>query len=230
MPDFVIVDEAHRLRSPHTRRYALIADLARRSQILLVTATPVHNRRDDLAAQLALFLGRVAWQLSDEELTECVVRDSGSSLGARPRLDGPHRVTLERRRRLPGAAAGAARPDSSARRIRRRRAAHLWTSASMGVESRGARRGTAPSARPWRRAHRRARIGTSAHARRACRVDARRRCAAARVSRNRSRLKRRPMATRTRCSSRSTVTMPRSRRCFALSERRRIPTTRGPRH
>jgi hypothetical protein len=95
VPDFVIVDEAHRLRSPHTRRYALIADLARRSQILLVTATPVHNRRDDLAAQLALFLGRVAWQLSDEELTECVVRDSGSALGARPRLDGPHRVALE---------------------------------------------------------------------------------------------------------------------------------------
>lgn len=95
VPAFVIVDEAHRLRSPNTRRYALIAQLARRSQILLVTATPVQNRRDDLAAQLALFLGRAAWQLSDESLTEYVVRDSGSLLAARPRLDGPHRVTLD---------------------------------------------------------------------------------------------------------------------------------------
>jgi Helicase conserved C-terminal domain/ATPase family associated with various cellular activities (AAA) len=95
VPDLVIIDEAHRLRSPHTHRYALIADLARRAQVLLVTATPVHNRRDDLSAQLALFLGRVAWQLSDEALAEYVVRDSGSSLGARPRLDGPHRVSLD---------------------------------------------------------------------------------------------------------------------------------------
>jgi len=95
VPAFVIVDEAHRLRSPNTRRYTLIAELARQSQILLVTATPVHNRRDDLAAQLALFLGRVAWRLSDEGLTEYVVKDSGSLLGTRPRLDGPHRIALD---------------------------------------------------------------------------------------------------------------------------------------
>lgn len=92
--DVVLVDEAHRARSPGTRRYAMLAEACRNARVLLLTATPVHNARGDLVAQLALFLGRVAWEMSDEELTELVVRDSGSSLAARPRLDGPHRVRL----------------------------------------------------------------------------------------------------------------------------------------
>ena len=90
----IIVDEAHRVRSPATRRYALLADLCRSARVLLLTATPVQNMRGDLAAQLALFLGRISWEMSDEELAELVVRDSGSALAARPRLDGPHRVRL----------------------------------------------------------------------------------------------------------------------------------------
>ncbi|MGH7617833.1 MAG: SNF2-related protein, partial [Gemmatimonadaceae bacterium] len=93
-PDLVIVDEAHRVRSPSTRRYGVLADVCRTSRVLLLTATPVQNRRGDLAGQIALFLGRAAWEMSDEELSELVVRDSGSSLAARPRLDGPHRLTL----------------------------------------------------------------------------------------------------------------------------------------
>jgi hypothetical protein len=72
----------------------MLADLCRNARVLLLTATPVQNARGDLAAQLALFLGRVAWEMSDEQLAELVVRDSGSALGARPRLDGPHRVRL----------------------------------------------------------------------------------------------------------------------------------------
>jgi superfamily II DNA or RNA helicase len=94
VPEVVIVDEAHRARSPATRRYAMLAELCRNARVLLLTATPVQNVRGDLAAQLALFLGRVAWDMSDEELAELVVRDSGSTLGARPLLDGPHRVSL----------------------------------------------------------------------------------------------------------------------------------------
>jgi hypothetical protein len=90
----VIIDEAHRLRSPGTRRYAAMAELCRHAKVLLVTATPVHNRRADLAAQLALFLGRAAWQLTDEELAKHVVRDASPDVRGQPRLDGPHRVTL----------------------------------------------------------------------------------------------------------------------------------------
>jgi superfamily II DNA or RNA helicase len=92
---FVIVDEAHRLRSPSTHRYAALAELCRRSRVLLVTATPVQNRRRDLAAQLALYVGRRAWLMSDDELAEHVVRGASAELRGVPRLDGPHRVTLD---------------------------------------------------------------------------------------------------------------------------------------
>ncbi|HEX8945037.1 MAG TPA: DEAD/DEAH box helicase [Gemmatimonadaceae bacterium] len=91
---FVIVDEAHRLRSPSTRRYAAIAELCRQARVLLVTATPVQNRRCDLAAQLALYVGRRAWQMSDHELAEHVVRGASTQLRGVPRLDGPHTLTL----------------------------------------------------------------------------------------------------------------------------------------
>src|SRR5205085_1575066 len=74
----VLVDEAHRARSPAARRYGVLAELCRNARVLLITATPVQNSRSDLAAQLALFLGHMAWEMSDEDLASLVVRDSGS--------------------------------------------------------------------------------------------------------------------------------------------------------
>jgi hypothetical protein len=91
---FIIVDEAHRLRTSTTRRYSALADLCRRSKVLLVTATPVQNRRADLAAQLALYLGRIAWEMTDAELAEHVVRSAEMERSGQPALDGPHRITL----------------------------------------------------------------------------------------------------------------------------------------
>jgi superfamily II DNA or RNA helicase len=91
---FVIVDEAHRLRTPTTKRYAVLADLCRRAKVLLVTATPVQNRRADLAAQLALYLGRIAWKMTDAALAEHVVRRADTNGRGQPDVNGPHRVTL----------------------------------------------------------------------------------------------------------------------------------------
>jgi len=91
---FVIVDEAHRFRTPSTQRYAAVAELCRRSRVLLVTATPVQNRRNDIASQIALYLGRRAWQLRDEELAEHVVRGTAAETIGLPRLEGPHRLIL----------------------------------------------------------------------------------------------------------------------------------------
>ncbi len=97
-PDLVIVDESHRVRNPATRRYASLAALCARSRVLLVTATPVQNARADLAAQLALYLGRAAWSLADTEIATHVVR--GAQDGERngsldmPRLSGPHVLSL----------------------------------------------------------------------------------------------------------------------------------------
>src|SRR5213082_1162882 len=43
-----VVDEAHRFRNPDTNRYRALARLVVGAKVLLVTATPVHNRVGDL--------------------------------------------------------------------------------------------------------------------------------------------------------------------------------------
>lgn len=50
----VIVDEAHRFRTPATRRYRHLASRLTTRPLLLLTATPVVNRLDDLLALLQL--------------------------------------------------------------------------------------------------------------------------------------------------------------------------------
>ena len=52
----LIVDEAHRFRNPDTRRYQRLAELCVGRRVLLVTATPVHNRLADLFHLFRLFL------------------------------------------------------------------------------------------------------------------------------------------------------------------------------
>lgn len=50
----VIVDESHRFRNPGTRRYRVLAPWLVGRPVILLTATPVVNRVDDLARQLHL--------------------------------------------------------------------------------------------------------------------------------------------------------------------------------
>jgi len=52
----VVVDEAHRFRNPAAKRYHALATLAVGARVLLVTATPVHNRLADVLHLLRLFL------------------------------------------------------------------------------------------------------------------------------------------------------------------------------
>lgn len=96
-PALVIVDEAHRLRSTSARRYDAMAAICQRAGVLLMTATPVQNRRDDLAAQLALFVGRRAWLMTEEELARFVVRGDAAEPSELPRLSGPHARLLATR-------------------------------------------------------------------------------------------------------------------------------------
>ena len=51
-----VVDEAHRFRNPQTQRYAALARLVVGARVLLVTATPIHNRLGDLCHLFRLFL------------------------------------------------------------------------------------------------------------------------------------------------------------------------------
>ena len=51
-----VIDEAHRFRNPETNRYRALARLVVGNRVLLVTATPVHNRIADLFHLFRLFL------------------------------------------------------------------------------------------------------------------------------------------------------------------------------
>ena len=70
----LVLDEAHHARTPSTRRYCSLTHLAQRARVLALSATPIHNAREDVLAVLALFLGARAWTMSDAELARCVVR------------------------------------------------------------------------------------------------------------------------------------------------------------
>lgn len=73
-PDGVIVDESHRFRSPGAKRHAALATLTAHAPALLLSATPLQNSTRDLAAQLALFLGSLAFRSSETALARFVVR------------------------------------------------------------------------------------------------------------------------------------------------------------
>lgn len=72
--DLVIVDEAHHARNAAARRFKCLAALARDARILLLTATPIHNRTTEMLCMLSLFLGSRARTLTANELARCVVR------------------------------------------------------------------------------------------------------------------------------------------------------------
>ncbi|HYW50673.1 MAG TPA: SNF2-related protein, partial [Gemmatimonadaceae bacterium] len=54
-PAFVIIDEAHHLRTAGTRRHQRTIALCLHAEVLLLTATPIHNRSSDLARITTLF-------------------------------------------------------------------------------------------------------------------------------------------------------------------------------
>jgi superfamily II DNA or RNA helicase len=53
----VVIDEAHLLRNPATQRYRAVAHAVAGCDVLLLSATPLHNRPRDLDAMFALFRG-----------------------------------------------------------------------------------------------------------------------------------------------------------------------------
>jgi superfamily II DNA or RNA helicase len=78
--DLVVADEAHHARNPATNRYFALASLTRGARVLLLSATPIHNRRADLVALLSLFLGSRARSMTSAELGLCIVRREHAQL------------------------------------------------------------------------------------------------------------------------------------------------------
>ncbi len=87
--ELVIVDEAHHVCNPASARYARLARFSAYRKTLLLSATPVRNRRAELTALLALFMGPRAHTLGDSDLAHCVVRRGGDA-SLLPAIDGPH--------------------------------------------------------------------------------------------------------------------------------------------
>jgi superfamily II DNA or RNA helicase len=75
----VIIDEAHYLRTKRTARYAAVARFVSGCDTLLISATPIHNRADELRNVLGLFLGSRAARLSDTMLAQVVVRRTAAT-------------------------------------------------------------------------------------------------------------------------------------------------------
>ncbi|MEO7998297.1 MAG: DEAD/DEAH box helicase, partial [Gemmatimonadaceae bacterium] len=74
----IIVDEAHHLRTRNTVRYRNAQQFSAGRDILLMSATPVHNRTRELRNLLALFLGHRVDALDRATLAECVIRRTSS--------------------------------------------------------------------------------------------------------------------------------------------------------
>ena len=86
--DLVIVDEAHHARTAGTRRYARLARLTTGRPVLLLTATPLHNRPAELIALLGLFLGSAAADIIADpaRLGRCVIRRSAADVADSARV------------------------------------------------------------------------------------------------------------------------------------------------
>ena len=70
--DLVVVDEAHRLRNRTTKRFKRVSDLSARVPLLLITATPMHNRLADVVSLLNLLTGSLRLDTL-ERLRACLV-------------------------------------------------------------------------------------------------------------------------------------------------------------
>jgi hypothetical protein len=79
-PALLILDEAHHARNPRAKRYAALADVAWGAKVLLLTATPIHNRADDLRSLVALFMGSRANTASADEIRRLIVRRTSGSI------------------------------------------------------------------------------------------------------------------------------------------------------
>jgi hypothetical protein len=76
----VVIDEAHRFREPSAQRYRTIAPALVGRAVILVTATPIVNRVDDLIAQLLL-------AVRDDALAELGLPSIRELPGAPPALE-----------------------------------------------------------------------------------------------------------------------------------------------
>ena len=137
--DLLIVDEAHHLRTPTTRRYEAVAHLCRQARVLLLSATPLHNSRRDLTSVLALFAGSAVNNWSDRALARLIVRrDDSAADQSLPLIAGPNSLSpgadedcLDAILALPPAIPAAG--EGVAHALTTISLVHLWTSSRAAL-------------------------------------------------------------------------------------------------
>jgi superfamily II DNA or RNA helicase len=92
--DAIVVDESHRFRAT-SRRHAELARLTAHAPVLMLSATPLQNRASELAAQIALFIGEVAYQLEPAQLTRWIVRSATRTDLTLPRVAPPRWLEVD---------------------------------------------------------------------------------------------------------------------------------------
>ena len=140
--------------APNRRRHAVLAGIAAHAPVLLLSATPLQNGARDLAAQIALFLGRGAFHARRRvaHAVRGIVARSATIRRCRPSLRRAGCRSAHDDGAVLDAILALAATAARRRRWRRRRAAHHRTRARLGIESRGAARGDSTPA-PNRSSH-----------------------------------------------------------------------------
>lgn len=95
--DLVIIDEAHHVRNPATKRYAATQRAVMGARVLLASATPVHNVARDLDALLALFLRADAADLDGEARARVIIRSATSATTPAVHVYAPQPVPDDKR-------------------------------------------------------------------------------------------------------------------------------------
>ncbi|MBC8085690.1 MAG: DEAD/DEAH box helicase [Phycisphaerae bacterium] len=90
----IIIDEAHYLRTRTTVRYGNVALFCANCDVVLISATPLHNRPRELRNILALFLGERSDALDAQTLAQCVVRRSTANVGVSLPAVAEHRAVV----------------------------------------------------------------------------------------------------------------------------------------
>ena len=93
----IIIDEAHALRNPNSARYRATATACTGADVLLISATPLHNHPRDLRALFALFAGARADALTDQRLETLIIRRRATDIAR----TGAHRPDVVRHPSIP---------------------------------------------------------------------------------------------------------------------------------
>jgi superfamily II DNA or RNA helicase len=96
----VVIDEAHHLRNANTARYRQVAQAIAGCDVLLLSATPLHNRTRELRTVLALFAGSRPDLLTEAQRAALIVRrhaDQVSESAPRPTVQrhGALRLSMD---------------------------------------------------------------------------------------------------------------------------------------